>query len=107
MTQGTNALGKRRQKSTNQAAFVFLLPVVIIMCVFIFYPIIDSFRISTLQWNGISSEKTFIGINNWIKLVQDNNFWMAFLNNIVIMILSILIQIPIGLAEATLSLIHI
>lgn len=68
---------------------------------FIFYPIIDSFRISTLNWNGISTNKTFIGVNNWIKLVQDKSFWMAFRNNIIIMILSIVIQIPIGLAEAT------
>lgn len=101
MKQAANALGKRRQKSTNQAAFVFLLPVMVIMCVFIFYPIVDSFRISTLEWNGISAEKTFIGLDNWIKLVQDKNFWMAFRNNIIIMVLSIAIQIPIGLAEAT------
>ena len=74
MKQAANALGKRRQKSTNQAAFVFLLPVMVIMCVFIFYPIVDSFRISTLEWNGISAEKTFIGLDNWIKLVQDKNF---------------------------------
>ena len=101
MKQAANALGKRRQKSTNRAAFVFLLPVMVIMCVFIFYPIVDSFRISTLEWNGISAEKTFIGLDNWIKLVQDKNFWMAFRNNIIIMVLSIAIQIPIGLAEAT------
>lgn len=101
MKNPANALSKRRQRSTNQAAFVFLLPVVLIMCIFIFYPIIDSFRISTLNWNGISANKTFIGIHNWIKLVQDKSFWMAFRNNIIIMILSIIIQIPIGLAEAT------
>lgn len=96
-----NALAKRRQRSTNQAAFIFLLPVILIMCVYIFYPIIDSFRISTLNWNGISSDTTFIGLNNWIKLIQDGSFWAAFKNNIIIMICSIIIQIPIGLAEAT------
>lgn len=96
-----NALAKRRQRSTNQAAFIFLLPVILIMCVFIFYPIIDSFRISTLNWNGISADTTFIGLDNWIKLIQDESFWLAFRNNIIIMVCSIIIQIPIGLAEAT------
>lgn len=96
-----NALAKRRQRSTNQAAFIFLLPVILIMCVFIFYPIIDSFRISTLNWNGISADTTFIGLDNWIKLIQDKSFWLAFKNNIIIMVCSIIIQIPIGLAEAT------
>ncbi|HJC11639.1 MAG TPA: sugar ABC transporter permease [Candidatus Blautia merdigallinarum] len=96
-----NALAKRRQRSTNQAAFIFLLPVILIMCVFIFYPIIESFRISTLKWNGISADTVFIGLDNWIDLVQDDRFWMAFRNNIIIMVCSIIIQIPIGLAEAT------
>ena len=96
-----NALAKRRQRSTNQAAFIFLLPVILIMCVFIFYPIIESFRISTLNWNGISADTTFIGLDNWIKLIQDESFWLAFRNNIIIMVCSIIIQIPIGLAEAT------
>lgn len=96
-----NALAKRRQRSTNQAAFIFLLPVILIMCVFIFYPIIESFRISTLKWNGISADTVFIGLDNWIDLVQDDRFWMAFRNNIIIMVCSIIIQIPIGLTEAT------
>ena len=96
-----SALAKRRQRSTNKAAFIFLLPVMLIMCVFIFYPIVDSFRISTLNWNGISADTTFIGLDNWVKLIQDKSFWLAFKNNIIIMVCSIIIQIPIGLAEAT------
>lgn len=101
MKNQTNVLGKRRQRSTNIAAFVFLLPVALILTVFIFYPIVDSFIISTYKWNGIASEKTFIGLANWTKLLKDGNFWFAFRNNIIIMVLSIIIQIPIGLAEAT------
>jgi raffinose/stachyose/melibiose transport system permease protein len=95
------SLGKRRQKTTNRAAAVFLLPVMIILVVFIFYPIVDSFLISFQKWNGISAERTFIGLANWKKLVKDSSFWLAFRNNVEIMILSIIIQIPIGLAEAT------
>ena len=98
---GTHDLAHRRQRSINIAATVFLLPVSLIMIVFIFYPIVHTFQYSTLSWNGISPEKTFIGMANWVKLLKDGNFWFAFRNNIVIMILSIVIQIPIGLAEAT------
>ncbi len=78
-----------------------MLPVVVILSIFIFYPIIDSFVISTYKWNGIAVDKSFIGLSNWIKLCRDSNFWYAFRNNILIMVLSILIQIPIGLAQAT------
>ncbi len=101
MKNQSNTLSGRRQRSTNIAAFVFLLPVILLLTVFIFYPIVDSFMISTYKWNGIASERTFVGISNWTKLIGDRDFWFAFRNNIVIMIMSIIIQIPIGLAEAT------
>jgi raffinose/stachyose/melibiose transport system permease protein len=90
-----------RQRDTNRAAFVFLLPVALIMILFIFYPILDTFIISGYQWNGIAADKTFIGLANWNKLLHDSSFWLAFRNNIVIMVMSIILQIPIGLAEAT------
>lgn len=92
---------EKRQRSTNIAALVFLLPVLILLVIFIFYPIIDSFVISTFDWNGISSNKTFVAFKNWSKLIHDKSFWIAFRNNIEIMILSIVIQIPLGLMEAT------
>lgn len=95
------ALGRRRQNAVNRAAFVFLLPVAFIMVIFIFYPIVDSFLISTYKWNGINADRQFIGLANWLKLVQDKSFWYAFRNNVIIMVMSIIIQIPIGLAEAT------
>ena len=71
------------------------------MVVYVFYPIVDTFITSGYQWNGISANKTFIGLQNWIKLVQDVKFWTAFKNNVIIMVLSIVIQIPLGLALAT------
>lgn len=92
---------KQRQRATRKAAAIFLAPVIILLIVFIFYPILDTFNTSLYKWNGISSSKSFIGLGNWSTLVKDGSFWIAFRNNIEIMILSIVIQIPIGLALAT------
>ena len=80
---------------------LFLAPVAILMAIYVVYPIIDTFITSTYQWNGISAAKKFVGIGNWKTLIADENFWIAFRNNLVIMVLSICIQIPIGLALAT------
>lgn len=71
------------------------------MFIYIVYPICSTFVTSLYEWNGISSVKKFIGFDNWKKLIVDTNFWKAFTNNIKIMVFSILIQIPIGLALAT------
>ena len=47
-------------------ACVFLAPLLVLLLVYIVYPIIDSFYISLFQWNGISSDRKFIGLNNWL-----------------------------------------
>lgn len=95
------SLLEMRQRNTRKVAALFLAPVTILLIVFILYPIIDTFITSGYQWNGISSAKEFIGFENWKTLLTDKNFWIAFRNNLVIMVLSIVIQIPIGLALAT------
>ena len=95
------SLLEMRQRNTRKVAALFLAPVTILLIVFILYPIIDTFITSGYQWNGISSAKEFIGFENWKTLLTDKNFWIAFRNNLVIMVLSIVIQIPIGRALAT------
>ena len=101
MKEGGKTLLQKRQGDTNRVAALFLAPVVILLIIYIFYPIIDTFRVSLLKWNGISANPQFIGLDNWTALLQDDKFWTAFLNNIKVMILSILIQIPLGVAMAT------
>lgn len=101
MKEKSNSLLAIRQRNTRRVAALFLAPVTILMVVYVFYPIVDTFITSGYQWNGISANKTFIGLQNWIKLVQDVKFWTAFKNNVIIMALSIVIQIPLGLALAT------
>jgi raffinose/stachyose/melibiose transport system permease protein len=95
------SLQQRRKRSTAVAATCFLAPVLILMTIYIAYPIIETFRTSLFTWNGIAPEKTYVGLLNWETLLHDNRFWLAFSNNIKIMVLSILIQIPIGFLLAT------
>lgn len=95
------SLAALRQRRTHRVAALFLAPVTILMLVYIAYPIVDTFITSSYQWNGIAVEKKFIGLANWKKLIVDETFWKAFRNNVMIMILSIVIQLPIGLALAT------
>jgi len=45
--------------------------------------------------------RSFTGFANWINLVKDLNFWKAFSNNVRIMFLSLLFQVPFAMALAT------
>ena len=96
-----NSLEKARARSTAIAATVFLAPALILIAIYMLYPIVDTFVTSGYKWNGISADKTFIGLDNWKALFTDSVFWMSFSHNIIVMIFSILLQIPLGLMLAT------
>ena len=61
------SLVQLRQRKTRQTAALFLAPVIILLVVFIAYPIIDTFITSGYQWNGISADKKMVGLANWAK----------------------------------------
>ncbi|MCR5671423.1 MAG: sugar ABC transporter permease [Butyrivibrio sp.] len=99
--ESSNSLAKVKKRRTAIAAGVFLFPTFFLIAVYFIYPIIDTFVISAYKWNGISAARTFIGMENWVTLIHDANFWSAFGHNVVIMVFSILLQIPIGMLLAT------
>ena len=94
-------LAETSQKGTALAAALFLAPALILIATYMIYPVIDTFVTSQYQWNGISADKLFIGLDNWKALFQDYKFWDSFLHNLIVMVFSILLQIPIGLMLAT------
>lgn len=97
----TNSLAKARAKSTAIAATVFLLPALLLIAIYMVYPVIDTFVTSAYKWNGISSDKIFVGLDNWKTLLSDSSFWSSFGHNVIVMVFSILLQIPLGLLLAT------
>ena len=102
MDKGKNmGLAKAKARSTAIAATVFLLPALILIAIYIVYPVIDTFVISGYKWNGISADKVAIGLDNWKALIHDEMFWKSFKHNLIVMVFSILLQIPIGMLLAT------
>lgn len=91
---------KRRINEYTLTAVLFLLPTFAFLFIFLIWPIVDSFRLSFYKWNGVDPNMTFLQLDNWIRLAKDGIFWRAVRNNFVIVILSILIQLPVGLALA-------
>lgn len=99
--QTGNSLVKKRGKEIRKVSAVFLIPALLFIAVFIIYPIFNSFQTSLYEWNGITAGKKFIALDNWKELIGDKTFRKAFGNNLIVMVLSIVIQMPIGMALAT------
>ncbi|MCC5895616.1 MAG: sugar ABC transporter permease [Alkalibacterium sp.] len=91
---------KKDRNNTRLTIAIFLLPAILTYLVFILYPIFDTFVISLYRWNGISPTRTFVGLDNYTTLLQESRFWFAFRNNMYVVLLSIFVQIPLGLVMA-------
>ena len=53
---------------------VFLIPALALIAIYMIYPVIDTFITSGYKWNGISSDRIFVGLDNWKKLLTDGSF---------------------------------
>ena len=99
--QKTNQLARVENRNTAIAATLFLFPAIALIIIYMVYPIIDTFLTSRYSWNGISTDKVLVGLENWKTLIHDSKFWSAFGHNVIVMVFSILLQIPIGMLLAT------
>jgi raffinose/stachyose/melibiose transport system permease protein len=78
-------------------ALAFIFPALVIYLFYFILPIPLSAYYSFFKWDGLSPEKTFILFKNWEMLFHDSIFLKSLINNIKLVISSILIQLPMGL----------
>ncbi|MDQ0903723.1 MULTISPECIES: carbohydrate ABC transporter permease [unclassified Paenibacillus] len=76
--------------------FLFILAPVLGLILFTLYPVLYSFYGSFTDWDGLG-QMSFIGLDNYIDIFQDEQFYKAMYNTLFLML-----GIPIGLILALL-----
>ena len=99
MNHSTSLSLTRRQRQIFTSVF-FLAPTFILLGIFMFYSIYSSFNLSFVNWDGITQNREFVGFDNWLTLLKDRSFMLALINNIKVVILSLVVQMPIAMALA-------
>lgn len=79
---------------------LFLLPALSIYIVFAIYPTVSVIEYSLTDWNGISPERNYIGLENYRKMFSDKIFWEAFRNTFVWSGVILVINVGLGLVIA-------
>lgn len=87
----------KKERHNLFVGLAFLAPALFFYLLYFVIPVPMSFFYSFFNWNGITKDMEFVGINNWVSLFQDGVFWQSVTNNFVLVIMSIIIQIPIGI----------
>ncbi len=89
---------KYKQKT---APYIFISPFYVLFLVFMIYPILFSFRASFTSWNGVNDMK-WVGLQNYINLVQDKIFLQSIINGVVMFIMYVPIMLTLALFIAVL-----
>lgn len=72
--------------------YLFLMPALIFLLVFTFYPIFWGIVLSFFKYNIISPPK-FVGLANYLKLLEDPKFYIAIKNSLLYLLVVPVIQI--------------
>ena len=101
MNNGNKDL-RRFFQSDPRALTLLTLPAVVLFIAFVVVPIISGINISFTNWNGYSQNYSYVGFDNYRKMVTDPQMWTAFRNTLIYGFGSTLIQTILGLSLAML-----
>ena len=87
-----------RANQQRLAPVLFLLPGLLMFLVYVVVPIFQSVSISFYAWDGLG-EKEYVGIANYVELMDDEAFYTSLKNNVIWLVLYML-AIPAGLFVA-------
>jgi multiple sugar transport system permease protein len=85
----------------NLAGYAFVLPAIVLVSIFLLYPIGFVLYISFHKW-GILGTPQFVGWANYVTIFKDQKFWQAALNTAYYTVLAVPAQIGLGLLLAIL-----
>jgi multiple sugar transport system permease protein len=88
----------KRWNQRDYAPWLFLAPGILIFLIYVIFPIAQSFWISFYEWDGLGP-KTWVGMGNYVDLLDDDSFYVSLKNNLIWLVLYLL-AIPAGLAVA-------
>lgn len=101
MTKTEQMSGRKRDERI--AGYVFSLPAVVLLIAFLVVPIIYTVYYSVFQYQVMRpNDITFIGFENYHKLITDSDFWISLKNTFYFTIIVVPVQCALALILAML-----
>ncbi len=87
---------KKRRIKLNYGA-VFITPFIIGLLFFRVLPFLYTLAISFTNWNLMTGERAFNGIDNYLRLIKDENFRISFANTVKLWAMNIVPRLGVAL----------
>lgn len=101
-TEPTARRARESRRRQWPVLLALLSPALLLYLVFLVFPIAQGIRFSVYDWNGLESLTKFIGLDNFAQAFGDEAFRGALAHNAVILVLTLVLQLPFALALAVL-----
>jgi len=79
---------------------LFLPPALLLYTLFVILPIGEAAWYSGFNWNGFGRPTNWVGFDNYRYVFESRAFGLALRNNILVIVVSLLVQLPLALALA-------
>lgn len=87
-------------KKNRKTIWLYLFPAVLMVVIILYLPIFINLYESFFSWGAMSTRHEFVGFENYIKMFQDDIFYIAVKNNLIFTVMSVICQIGISLLIA-------
>ncbi|GGI05087.1 carbohydrate ABC transporter permease [Isoptericola cucumis] len=81
---------------------LFVTPALALLVAFVVVPVATAAQMSLYRWKGFGPMVDFVGLRNYVSVLTNEVFTDALVHNLIIVVGSILLQLPLGLAIALL-----
>lgn len=95
-------MSKKGKNSKSKKLFIGLsvIPACILFLVFMVIPTLNVFWMSMFKWGGLSNNKKFVGLNNFIILFKDMKFIKSFQNTLFLIVFVTIVTLVLAIALA-------
>src|SRR5690606_36485901 len=93
---------KRRSARNQRSAYLYILPALLVIVGVIYLGIGYNGAVSTLDWNGLGVDAEFIWFENYVNVFTDPTFGVTLRNIAIYAVITVLVQMVIGLTMAVL-----
>jgi raffinose/stachyose/melibiose transport system permease protein len=88
--------------SQMRVCLLFLPPALLLFTLFVTWPVVEASYYSFFNWNGYGHPSKWIALENFLRVWNDPIFFHSLFNNLLIVLVSAFIQVPLALALALL-----
>lgn len=91
---------RTRTRTVHLTGLLFVLPSLLVVVSLLFYPVVSSIFFSFTDRHLLRTDFDFVGVDNFVAVLQNPQFWNAFRTSILWTVASILGQLVIGFLAA-------